>query len=132
MVQEDVRETGRDYTSLRGALSRAAQKTVFNNSCFQPFIDHPSDDAVRNSCRNGCRDGAVESVLQNPVLCAPKGVTLCRPPGSSIATSSKCREVRSLVSAAVVGNAVRQTRRPSCGTPPFVRPLLIPIFRLAI
>jgi hypothetical protein len=33
---------------------------------------------------------------------------------------------------AVVGNAVRQTRRPSCGTPPFVRPLLIPIFRLAI
>jgi hypothetical protein len=26
-------------------------------------------------------------------------------------------EVRSLVSAAVVGNSVRQTRRPSCGTP---------------
>lgn len=49
MVQEDVRQAGRDYAPLRGALGRAAQKTVFNGSCFQPFIDHPSDDAVRDS-----------------------------------------------------------------------------------
>src|SRR5215469_1499076 len=49
MVQEDVRETGRDYTPLRGALGRVAQETVFHGSCFQPFIDHPSDDAVCDS-----------------------------------------------------------------------------------
>ena len=49
MVQEDVREAGRDYTPLRGALGRVAQETVFNGSCFQPFINHPSDDAVRDS-----------------------------------------------------------------------------------
>ena len=30
-------------------LGRAAQETVFNGSCFQPFIDHPSDNAVRDS-----------------------------------------------------------------------------------
>jgi len=34
MVQEDVREAGRDYTPLRGVLGRAAQETVFNGSCF--------------------------------------------------------------------------------------------------
>src|SRR3954463_967645 len=49
MVQKDVREAGRDYTPLRGALGRAAQETVFNGSCFQPFINHPSDNAVRDS-----------------------------------------------------------------------------------
>ena len=49
MVQEDVREAGRDYTPLRGALGRAAQETVFNGSCFQPFVDHPADNAVRDS-----------------------------------------------------------------------------------
>ena len=27
----------------------AAQETVFDGSRFQPFIDHPSDDAVRDS-----------------------------------------------------------------------------------
>ena len=49
VVQEDVREARRDYTPLRGALGRVAQQTVFHGSCFQPFIDHPSDDAVRDS-----------------------------------------------------------------------------------
>jgi len=49
MVREDVREAGRDYTPLRGALGRAAQETVFNGSCFQLFVDHPSDNAVRDS-----------------------------------------------------------------------------------
>jgi hypothetical protein len=49
MVQEDVRQAGRDHAPLRGALSRAAQVTVFDGSCVQPFIDHPSDDAVRDS-----------------------------------------------------------------------------------
>ena len=26
-----------------------AQETIFHGSCLQPFIDHPSDDAVRDS-----------------------------------------------------------------------------------
>lgn len=47
--QEDVREAGRDHASLRGSFGRSAQKTVFDGSCVQPFIDHPSDDAVRDS-----------------------------------------------------------------------------------
>jgi len=33
----------------RGALGGVAQQTVFHGSCFQPFIDHPSDDAVCDS-----------------------------------------------------------------------------------
>ena len=41
MVREDVQEAGRDDTPLRGALGRAAQETVFDGSCFQPFVDHP-------------------------------------------------------------------------------------------
>ena len=49
VVQEDVRETGRDYAPLRGALSRPVQETAFDGSCLQPFVDHPSDDAVRDS-----------------------------------------------------------------------------------
>src|SRR5215469_1973394 len=49
MMQEDVREARRDYTPLRGALGRVAQETIFYGSCFQPFIDHPTDDAVRDS-----------------------------------------------------------------------------------
>jgi hypothetical protein len=34
---------------LRGAVGRAVQETVFDGSCIQPFIDHPSDDAVCDS-----------------------------------------------------------------------------------
>ena len=49
MVQEDVRKAGRDHTPLRGALGRVVQETVLNGSRLQPFIDHPSDDAVRDS-----------------------------------------------------------------------------------
>ncbi len=48
-MQEDVREAGRDHTPLRGALGRVAQETVFDGSRLQPFIDHPSDDAVGDS-----------------------------------------------------------------------------------
>jgi hypothetical protein len=49
VVQTDVREAGRDYTPLRGALSRTVQETLFDGSCLQPLVDHSSDDAVRNS-----------------------------------------------------------------------------------
>jgi hypothetical protein len=45
-VQKNVREAGRDHAPLRGTLGRAAQETVFDGSCIQPFIN-PSDDAVR-------------------------------------------------------------------------------------
>jgi hypothetical protein len=48
-MQKNVREAGRDHAPLRGALSRAAQETVFDDSRIQPFIDHPSDNAVRDS-----------------------------------------------------------------------------------
>src|SRR6202011_2186561 len=49
IVQEDVREAGRDHAPLRGTLGRAAPESVFDGSRPQPFIDHPSDDAVRDS-----------------------------------------------------------------------------------
>ena len=49
VVQEDVRETGRDDAPLRRPLGRTVQETVFDGSRVQPFVDHPSDDAVRNS-----------------------------------------------------------------------------------
>ena len=34
---------------LAGSPGRAAQETVFNSSCLQPFVNHPSDNAVRHS-----------------------------------------------------------------------------------
>src|SRR6516165_7937143 len=49
VVQEDVREARRDYTSLRSALGHAAQESVFDSSCLQPFVDHPSDNAICDS-----------------------------------------------------------------------------------
>src|SRR5208282_2095033 len=49
IVQKDVREAGRDHAPLRGTLGRAVQETVFDGPCLQPFVDHPSDDAVRDS-----------------------------------------------------------------------------------
>ena len=49
MVQEDVREAGQ-ITPAHGVPSVAwLQETVLNGSRLQPFIDHPSDDAVRDS-----------------------------------------------------------------------------------
>src|SRR6185295_4355947 len=40
---------GETTPPLRGAVGRAVQETVFDGSCIQPFIDHPSDDAVCDS-----------------------------------------------------------------------------------
>ena len=37
MMQEDVRETGRDHAPLRGAFGRIAQETIFQDPCFQPL-----------------------------------------------------------------------------------------------
>ena len=48
-MQEDIREAGRDHTPLRGAFGRMAQETIFQDPCLQPFIDHPSDDTIRDS-----------------------------------------------------------------------------------
>ena len=49
MMQEDIREAGRDHTPLRGAFGRMAQETIFQDPCLQPFIDHPSDHTIRDS-----------------------------------------------------------------------------------
>src|ERR1700739_1289079 len=46
MVQKNVREAGGDHTPLRSALSRTVQETIFDSSCFQPFVNHPSNNAV--------------------------------------------------------------------------------------
>ena len=35
--------------ALRGAFGRMAQETIFQDPCLQPFIDHPSDDTIRDS-----------------------------------------------------------------------------------
>src|SRR4051812_25096825 len=64
MGQEDVRKAGRDYTPLRGALGCAAQETVFNGSCFQPFINHPSDNAVRDSWVEECSEVGVRNRIE--------------------------------------------------------------------
>src|SRR5262245_53783737 len=49
MMQEDVRQAGRNHPALRGAFGRMAQEPVFQHSCLQPFIDHPTDDTIRDS-----------------------------------------------------------------------------------
>ena len=49
VVQKDVREAGRDHAPLRGTLGRAAQESIFDGPRIQPFVNHPSDDAVRDS-----------------------------------------------------------------------------------
>ena len=49
VVQEDVRQAGRDHAPLRGALGRMAQEPIFQDPCFQQLIDHPSDDTIRDS-----------------------------------------------------------------------------------
>ena len=38
-----------DHPTLRGAFGRMAQEPVFQHSCFQPFIDHPTDDTISDS-----------------------------------------------------------------------------------
>src|SRR6516225_496446 len=86
VVQEDVREAGRDYTPLRGALGGVAQQTVFYGSCFQPFIDHPSDDAVCDSLVKTLGGGSAGS-SRNTCVCR------CRAPSKDAwprARSAEC------------------------------------------
>src|SRR5271165_2313290 len=49
MVQVDVCEQRRDDATLRGALGRALKESVFEHACLQPFVDHPANNAVRDS-----------------------------------------------------------------------------------
>jgi hypothetical protein len=36
-------------TALWGAFGRVVQKAILQDSCFQPFINHPSDHTIRDS-----------------------------------------------------------------------------------
>ena len=49
MVQVDVCEHGRDDATLRGALGRVPKEIVLQHARLQPFVDHPANDAVRDS-----------------------------------------------------------------------------------
>src|SRR5262249_44748551 len=39
----------RHHPALRGAFGRMAQEPIFEHSCLQPLIDHPTDDTIRDS-----------------------------------------------------------------------------------
>ena len=39
----------RHHPALWGAFGRMAQEPIFEHSCLQPLIDHPSDDTIRDS-----------------------------------------------------------------------------------
>jgi hypothetical protein len=49
MVQVNVREQWRDHAALGRSASRPAQDALFKHPHLQPFVDHPSDNAVRDS-----------------------------------------------------------------------------------
>ena len=36
------------HAALRGAFRRMAQQPIFQDSCLQPFVDHPSDHTIRD------------------------------------------------------------------------------------
>src|SRR3979411_1865172 len=63
-----------------GAFGRQAQATISQDSRFQPFIDHPSDDAVRHSLvEEGTQVMVRDRVevlayvdVQHPVLSLPR------------------------------------------------------------
>jgi site-specific DNA recombinase len=40
--------SGSNHLTLRGAFGRTAQEPVLQHSCLQPFIDHPTDDTIRD------------------------------------------------------------------------------------
>ena len=46
MVQEYIGENRTDDATLRRAFFGALQDAIVEHSCCQPFVDHPSDDAV--------------------------------------------------------------------------------------
>ena len=81
MVQEDVREHRRDHAALWGAFGRQSQEPVFQNSRFQPLVDHPSNDAIGHSLVEDCAQvgvwNRVEILayinLDNPILPLPRG-----------------------------------------------------------
>jgi len=49
MVQVDVRKARRDHTPLGRPLGWSVQASFLQDAGFQPFVDHPSNDAVRDS-----------------------------------------------------------------------------------
>src|SRR5215831_13200317 len=75
MVQENVREAGRDHTLLLGALSRTVQEAIFDSSCFQPFINHPSDNAVCDSLVEERSKVGVRNRIEGSCLTLPTSAT---------------------------------------------------------
>jgi site-specific DNA recombinase len=59
--------SGRHDAALGGSFSRADQGAVFQNSCFQPFVDHPPNHAVRDSSV----EKAPKVVMRNSVEVPP-------------------------------------------------------------
>jgi hypothetical protein len=49
MVQVDVREQWGDHAALGRSDSRPALDALFKHPRLKPFVDHPSDNAVRDS-----------------------------------------------------------------------------------
>jgi RNA polymerase sigma factor (sigma-70 family) len=47
-ASSSILERLRARYALRGARGRVAQEAIFQGSCFQPLIDHPSDHTIRD------------------------------------------------------------------------------------
>src|SRR6516164_5965846 len=82
-----------------------AQEPVFQHSCPQPFIDHPSDDTIRNS--------SVEKRTQMGVRYRPKVVfdVEIYHPTQSMAHDTRAQRLQSLMSRATRPEAVRAGKK---------------------
>src|ERR1700730_12257825 len=81
MVQASVREHRRASADLWCALGRQWPESVFENSRFQPLVDHPSNDAIGHSLVEDCSQVGVWNrveilayiILDNAILPLPRG-----------------------------------------------------------
>src|SRR5215813_4911304 len=82
-----------------------AQETVFQHSCFQPFIDHPSDDTIR--------DSSVKKRAQVGVRYRPKIVfdVEIYHPTQSVAHEAGTQRLQGLMSRATRSEAVRAGKK---------------------
>ena len=88
VMQEDVREQRRDDPALRRALRRRPQEPVFQNSRLQPFVDHPTDHAVRDPLVEECTQLVVRDRVE--VLAYVDVQHPVQPPPALIAPYSSC------------------------------------------
>src|SRR5215467_11554892 len=105
MMQEDVRQAGRNHPALRGAFGRMAQEPVFQHSCLQPFIDHPTDDTIR--------DSSVKKRTQVGVRNRPKVVfdVEIYHPTQSVAHEASTQRLQGLMSRATRPEAIRAGKK---------------------